>query len=122
MADDPPETTSEWYARVCRLFGKTRSERIAHARSIGTHDKQEWKILHDLFGRCVACGIPYDMLFGGAASKDHIIPIFIGGCDCLANLQPVCRQCNSRGIGDDLRENALPGWQTIYLHRMGAYY
>lgn len=32
------------------------------------------------------------------------------------------RQCNSRGISGDMRFEVLPGWQTIYLHRLGAYY
>lgn len=110
------------HAELCRRYGRTRPQRIAHARSKGTHTKQEWSILHDLFGCCVACGIPYEMLNGGNATKDHIKPISCGGCDCLANLQPVCRQCNSNGMFGDMRESALPGWQTIYLHRSGAYF
>ena len=61
-------------------------------------------------------------LNGGEASKDHIDPVFCGDCDCIANLQPVCRQCNSSGSLGDMRETALPGWQTLYLHRMGAYF
>jgi hypothetical protein len=62
------------------------------------------------------------MLVGGTATKDHIEPIVVGGCDCVGNLQPVCRHCNSEGVGDDFREATLPGWQTIYLHRLGAYF
>jgi len=89
---------------------------------MGTHTKQEWKILHDIFGKCVSCGIPYEMLSGAGATKDHIEPLFAGGCDCIANLQPVCRHCNSEGIYQDLRGAALPGWQTIFLHRLGAYF
>jgi len=101
---------------------QARQARLSAARAKGTHTKQEWKILHDLFGRCVCCGISYDMLVGGTATKDHIEPIVVGGCDCVGNLQPVCRHCNSEGVGDDFREATLPGWQTIYLHRLGAYF
>jgi hypothetical protein len=25
-------------------------------------------------------------------------------------------------LGADLRSEALPGWQTIYLHKIGAYF
>jgi hypothetical protein len=109
-------------ARLRKLFGKTRAERLARARSIGTHTKQEWQILHDIFGSCVGCGVAYSELIGGGASKDHILPIRFGGCDCIGNLQPVCRQCNSSGVYSDCRNAALPGWQTVYLHRLGAFF
>lgn len=112
----------EWENSRERRKARLRADRLAAAREKGTHTKQEWKILHDLFGRCVACGIPFDMLTGGHATKDHIVPIFFGGCDCLANLQPVCRDCNSSGMFGDMRETALPGWQTLYLHRLGVYF
>src|ERR1043166_3995937 len=95
-----------------------RRERLIAARAKGTHTKAEWAVLHDIFGACVCCGIAVAMLVGGKGTKDHIEPISTGGCDCIGNLQPVCRNCNSHGIFQDLREVALPGWQTIYLHRM----
>lgn len=103
---------------------RKRAVRIAAAREKGTHTKHEWKILHDIFGACVCCGIPYAELHGGEATKDHIEMVYAGGCDCIANLQPLCRQCNSGAniVTGDMREQALPGWQTIYLHRCGAYY
>jgi 5-methylcytosine-specific restriction endonuclease McrA len=105
-----------------RKAGQVRQERLAAARQLGTHSKEQWTILHDLFGQCVACGIPYEELRGGGATKDHIVPICVGGCDCIGNLQPSCRHCNSKGIGDDLREATIPGWQTIFLHRLGAFF
>lgn len=122
MTDDEYAIILQEKEERCRLYGRTRSERLTHARSLGTHTKQEWKVLHDVFGKCVGCGIPYDALTGGAATKDHISEICFGGCDCLANIQPFCRSCNSSGTLGDMREAALPGWQTIYLHRLGAYY
>ncbi len=98
-----------------RRHGLIRAERLAAARAIGTHTKEEWSALHDLFGRCVSCGVPYEYLNGNSATKDHIVPLCAGGCDCLANLQPVCRSCNSSGVSEDLRESALPGWQSMFL-------
>lgn len=119
--------TSEWEGLTDGLTReergrRKRAARMEAARKKGTHTKQEWKILHDVFDRCVSCGTPYTELHGGGATKDHIHMILSGGCDCIANLQPVCRQCNSSGVYGDMREAALPGWQTIYLHRLGAYY
>jgi hypothetical protein len=101
---------------------RKRSERMEAARAKGTHTKQEWRVLHDLFGRCVSCGVPYTELFGEQATKDHIEMVFVGGCDCIANLQPVCRECNSAGVAGDLRGEVLPGWSTLFLHKMGHYY
>lgn len=113
----------DWGAAQAKLKRvMLRYERMQAAKAIGTHTPEEWKLLHDVFGRCLACGVGCDELIGGTTTKDHILPVALGGCDCIANLQPICRRCNSRGVGEDLREQALPGWQTIYLHRLGAYY
>jgi hypothetical protein len=107
-------------AKLKRLF--RRHGRLQAAKAVGTHTSEQWSVLHDIFGRCVACGVEYQDLHGGGATKDHIVQLSLGGCDCLANLQPACRACNSRGIGEDLRAAVLPGWQTIYLHRQGLYF
>lgn len=121
---DPTEIYDWWaeHETARERAGRLRHGRLVAARQKGTHDKREWKILHDIFGGCVSCGTPYSSLYGGSATKDHIRPIFIGGCDCIANLQPLCRQCNSAGGLPDMRDAALPGWQTIYLHRIGSYF
>lgn len=101
---------------------RKRLDRLTAARLKGSHTKAEWETLRGIFGACLCCGIAVAELDGGRATKDHIEPIYLGGCDCIGNLQPVCRHCNSHGIFQDLRERVLPGWQTIYLHRIGAYF
>jgi 5-methylcytosine-specific restriction endonuclease McrA len=101
---------------------RLRQDRLTAARLKGCHSKDEWLVLHDLFGACVACGIQYSDLIGGRATKDHIHPLYAGGCDCIANLQPLCRECNASGVSGDLRNRALPGWQTLFLHKMGAFF
>lgn len=117
------EEQSDWDAAQRKLRRvMIRYNRMQAAKAMGTHDPHEWRTLHNLFARCLSCGVGYGEMHGGHATKDHILPIALGGCDCIANLQPVCRQCNSRGIGEDLRPQALPGWQTIYLHRLGAFF
>lgn len=40
--------------------------------------------------KCLVCGTT-DRL-----SLDHIVPISLGGCCCIHNLQPLCRPCNAR--------------------------
>lgn len=115
-----PEWISSAHTKLRHVL--KRYERMQAAKAKGTHKPSEWMVLHDVFGACVVCKTPYADLNGGKATKDHIHGISYGGCDCIANLQPACRQCNSAGIGEDLRYLALPGWQTIYLHRMGAFF
>lgn len=103
-----------------RRSANKRRERLAAARAKGCHTKAEWTALADVFGCCVACGVSYSDLNGGRPTKDHIEPIWIGGCDCIANLQPMCRNCNSgKPSIDDYRNQRRPGWVKFYLARMG---
>lgn len=69
----------------------TRSERLSAARKKGSHTSAEWEEMVRFFGgRCVRCGAD-----DAAPVKDHIVPIYQGGCDSIRNLQPLCRHCNS---------------------------
>jgi 5-methylcytosine-specific restriction endonuclease McrA len=60
------------------------------AKKLGTHTKAEWIELRDRIGRCLGCGAKDIPL-----TKDHIISIYRGGCDCIQNIQPLCSSCNS---------------------------
>jgi uncharacterized protein YdaU (DUF1376 family) len=87
----------------------TRSQRLAEARSKGTHTPEEWAALVEVFsGKCVRCGTAPDKPF-----KDHILPIYKGGSDALENLQPLCPSCNSAKGPEEIdhRQNALPDWR-----------
>lgn len=58
------------------------------SRSIPQHVKSEvWR--RD-GGRCVECGSSHSLEF------DHVIPFSRGGATSVANLQLLCRVCNSR--------------------------
>ena len=99
-------------------YTRRRTAQMAAAKEKGTHTSGEWLALSAIFGRCVSCGIPYSELNGGVPTKDHIEPIALGGCDCIGNLQPKCRECNSmRGIGD-LRNAADPQWVKKFIEQM----
>lgn len=66
-----------------------RSERLAIARTKGTHTKEQWSAMLEFFNfSCVRCDSTDKIV------KDHIIPIYQGGSDGLDNLQPLCQKCN----------------------------
>jgi 5-methylcytosine-specific restriction endonuclease McrA len=72
-----------WFAG--RSFSRLRG-------ATGNHTYEEWlKIKYSTFGYCPACG----GFFGDKLTKDHIIPVSIGGSDFKENLQPLCCGCNS---------------------------
>ena len=55
----------------------------------GSHTKEEWDEMVAVYGCCLICGSKNIV-------KDHIIPLYQGGSNCITNLQPLCRSCNSR--------------------------
>jgi len=75
--------------------GKARANRRAYrnrkknAPSIPYTKEQEQQRMMVGGNRCVNCGTQEDM------TTDHIIPLSANGWDCLSNLQPMCRSCNS---------------------------
>lgn len=79
------------------LGGRSRSERMAAAKHLGTHSKAEWQEMKDFFGVCVKCSGDTGLLH---LDKDHIIPVYQGGSDSITNIQPLCAKCNA-GKGSD---------------------
>lgn len=75
------------------------------------HGDNEWIALTRAFGRaCVRCGGQWEL------TRDHIIPKSKGGCDCIANIQPMCARCNGLKGNDntDYRYDANPDWAKAY--------
>lgn len=88
------ESFEDWQRK--RENRERRKQRVAAARLLGTHTEEEWIALcQEMGNRCVRCGIAAAELYGGTLTKDHIRPFYQGGCDCIQNLQPMCRNCNS---------------------------
>lgn len=76
----------------------TRAARLAYARSLGTHTKEEWEALKRITGyKCVRCGCE---IIDNAPVKDHIIPVYLKGSDSIDNIQPLCKSCNSSKTGE----------------------
>lgn len=58
---------------------------------VGSHTADEWKELlvkYDFM--CLCCGSKESI------TRDHVIPIKMGGTDDIENIQPLCRSCNSK--------------------------
>lgn len=61
----------------------------------GSHTAAEFNNLKSKYGnRCIRCGI--HETFVGTLHRDHIVPLSKGGYDSIDNLQPLCRDCNTR--------------------------
>jgi len=94
-----------------------RSVRVSEARAKGTHDLLDWNIMVAVCGyRCVMCRA--DGIRDVILQKDHATSIREGGCDCIANIQPLCPRCNSiKGCGSaDYRPKGWSqGFETTML-------
>jgi hypothetical protein len=102
-------TMNEFYKQDQRYRDRmVRAKRVAEAKLKGAHTKLEWLALLHMIGDCCArCGSKERV------AKDHIVPISSGGCDCIANIQPLCGRCNS-AKGTDVTDYR-PGYWTICL-------
>jgi 5-methylcytosine-specific restriction endonuclease McrA len=90
------ETKQIYHKRYC----KNHPENIAHLKAnryarergaVGTHTLKEWNALKEKGNyKCAICGEEKKL------TKDHIIPLSKGGNNFIENIQPVCRNCNSK--------------------------
>lgn len=106
--------------KIAPGYASKRSARLADARKLGTHTKEEWLALCDVFGNaCVKCGRHASELIGNALCKDHVTPIFTGGSDAITNIQPMCKHCNSGKQADKSDYRAkIPDWHEQLKSRL----
>ena len=88
-----------------------RAQRLAIAKSKGTHSKLQFESLKKSCGNiCVICNGSSGLL---NLERDHIIPLYQGGSDAIENIQPVCAKCNS-SKGHDSTDYRPIGWERDY--------
>lgn len=86
------EAHRRWKAKNPERMAHLKAARYARERSAkGSHSFEEWQDLISRFGhKCANCKECKPL------TKDHIIPLSKGGTDYIMNIQPLCRNCNSR--------------------------
>ncbi|MFD1450863.1 HNH endonuclease [Oceanobacillus sojae] len=90
--------------RIARL----KAERYLRERNAeGSHTLEDWDKLKMKFNnKCAHCGEKKEL------TKDHIVPLLKGGTNYISNIQPLCRNCNSKKWAkdeSDLLEGATNG-------------
>lgn len=90
-------------------YCKNNPEVISHLKSlryareknaIGSHTLKQWKELKESYGNmCAFCKADKKL------TKDHIIPLTKGGSNYIENIQPLCRNCNSKKNNKIIHEN-----------------
>lgn len=83
-----------------RKYVKNNPERIKHLKARryarkknaqGSHTLEQWEAMKRIFrNKCANCGMVKKL------TKDHIQPLSKGGSDYISNIQPLCRNCNSK--------------------------
>lgn len=69
-----------------------KAERYAREKGAdGSHTLKQWQELKLKYkNKCAICGKEKPL------TKDHIIPLSKGGSNYIENIQPLCRNCNSK--------------------------
>ena len=71
--------------------GHNAARRVRELQALGSHTALEWAETCAKYGnKCLCCGASDRPL-----TRDHVIPLVLGGSDAIGNLQPLCGPCNS---------------------------
>lgn len=61
------------------------------SKTIGSFSEEEWKQLCEKYNNmCLCCGRKVNL------TRDHVVPLSVGGLNVIENIQPLCRSCNSK--------------------------
>lgn len=83
---------AEWKRRNPeKVAAISAAARHARRAAPGRFTAGQWRLLCAMYGhRCAACRS------GGKLTPDHIVPVSRGGSNDIANIQPLCLDCNRR--------------------------
>lgn len=90
------ESKQVYHRRYCKknpnIISHHKSLRYARERGAeGSHTLMEWEQLKDKFNqKCANCFKEKKL------TKDHIIPLSQKGTNFIINIQPLCKNCNSK--------------------------
>jgi len=87
-----------------KVLEYNRRRMLQKKNVLGSHIKDEWENLKKKHGyRCAFCRISEQELLEkwkgtnfGKLTRDHIVPIVLGGSDNADNIQPLCVSCNAK--------------------------
>ena len=88
----PYEAHRRWVSKNPERMAHLKARRYARERNAeGSHTFEQWTALKERHNnRCAYC------LEAKPLTKDHVIPLSEGGTDYIENIQPLCRNCNSK--------------------------
>jgi len=86
------EAHRRWKRKNPERMAFLKARRYARERgATGSHSIRQWNDMKRLSGgKCKHCGEVRPL------TKDHIMPLSKGGSDDISNIQPLCRNCNSK--------------------------
>lgn len=90
------ESKQVYHRNYCKrhpdIISHLKANRYAREKgAVGSHTLQEWEELKNKHNnKCAICGKEAKL------TKDHIIPLSKGGSNYISNIQPLCRNCNSK--------------------------
>ncbi len=80
------------YRELEELSYSQRRHRLVTTR--GKHSQKEWRELKEKYlYTCLCCKKQEPNV---KLTKDHIIPLALGGSNKIDNIQPLCKSCNSK--------------------------
>lgn len=80
------------FLKTLRNYRRIRYAR--HRGATGSHTVDEWEALKAQYNyTCLCCKKQEPEI---ALSRDHVLPLTMGGSDDIANIQPLCFSCNAR--------------------------
>lgn len=82
-----------FHRRTQKMISQGKRRAIKN-KAEGFHTFGEWELLKKQYGyTCPSCGKKEPEI---KLTEDHIIPLSKGGSNYIENIQPLCRNCNSK--------------------------